>query len=164
MVTVSLHSSLDADAHVQLGKALSPLSDDGVLLLGSGYTFHNMGAFFNPTPQTKKASTSFNHWLKDTILGSAADKIRQDDSVESKDTCTTTNMNEKVISSLEHSFQEWDKVPGGRLCHPREEHLLPLFVVASAAAASTTTPFHPQLVYESDKGFDGHLITAYRFA
>jgi aromatic ring-opening dioxygenase catalytic subunit (LigB family) len=152
-----LDSSLDANAHIQLGKALSPLSDDGILLLGSGFTFHNTGAFFNPTPQTKKASSDFNHWLKDSILSAAS-------SGGEAETSNADTVNEPVQASLDHSFQTWDKAPGARLSHPREEHLLPLFVVASAAASSTTTPYQPQLTSESDDGLGGFLITAYRFA
>jgi 4,5-DOPA dioxygenase extradiol len=42
VVCVSLHRSLDAEIHMKIGKALSPLREEEVLILGSGYTFHNM--------------------------------------------------------------------------------------------------------------------------
>jgi aromatic ring-opening dioxygenase catalytic subunit (LigB family) len=148
---------------VSLNSSLSPLSDDGILLLGSGYTFHNTDAFFNPTPQIQNASFDFNHWLKHAIL-SPVGGARAGATTKANTDTSSPNVNEAVQSSLDHSFQNWDKAPGARLSHPREDHLLPLFVVASAAASSTTTPYHPQVIYESDEGLGGFLITAYRFA
>ena len=69
VVCVSIHGSLDAKANIELGRALAPLIDEngddgGVLILGSGYTFHNMQAFFHPSNATYKASVQFNEWLR----------------------------------------------------------------------------------------------------
>lgn len=106
VVCVSLHSSLDANLHVQIGKALAPLLDDNVLILGSGYTFHNLKLLFNPTPASMKASTEFNDWLKTAITSSDS------------------------IGMLE-SLQNWETLaPSARVAHPREEHLLPLLMCA----------------------------------
>lgn len=107
VVCVSLHQSLDVETNMQIGQSLAPLREEGILILGSGYSFHNMKAFFNPSEETIQASTNFNEWLKDTILG--------------KDSST-------YLETLKH----WAKAPGGRVCHPREEHLLPLLVAAAA--------------------------------
>ena len=42
VVCLSLHASLDAAAHIQIGAALRPLRAEGVLIIGSGNSFHNM--------------------------------------------------------------------------------------------------------------------------
>ena len=68
VVEVSLHKSLDATVNMQIGMALQPLREENILILGSGYTFHNMHSFFNPSQKSINASQEFNNWLKDTIL------------------------------------------------------------------------------------------------
>lgn len=108
VVCVSLHSSLDAETHIRIGRALAPLRGDNVLILGSGYTFHNMSAFLHTSSATVRASNDFNEWLKATL------RLPDPDA---------------VLDGL----RNWEKAPGARMCHPREEHLLPLFVVAAAA-------------------------------
>jgi aromatic ring-opening dioxygenase catalytic subunit (LigB family) len=67
VVQVSLHASLDSDTHMRMGEALASLRDEGVLLLGSGLTFHNMGAFFSPTREAKRAAQDFDKWLQTTM-------------------------------------------------------------------------------------------------
>lgn len=144
MVCVSLHGSLNAEKNINIGKALAPLRDEEILLMGSGYTFHNMGAFFNPSQQTIKASQEFNQWLKSTI--------------------TTNQTNIGMSETILHKLGEWDDAPGGRLSHPREEHLLPLFVVAGASLGD-----HPRVIYDtidsssSNNGQSEHAVTGYLF-
>jgi 4,5-DOPA dioxygenase extradiol len=117
VVSVSLHPSLNVDTHLAIGKALAPLRDQGILILGSGYSFHNLPAFFHPTDATRKASRDFNDWLKHTMLESTTAEIRLD------------------------QLQSWEQAPGARTCHPREEHLLPLFMVAATGGK-------PELIFE----------------
>ena len=129
---------------MNIGKALSPLRDDDVLILGSGYTFHNMQAFFNPSKQTVQASIDFNEWLKETILNGKKDALRK--------------------------LEEWDAAPGGRLCHPREEHLMPLLMVA-AAGTNSSGEMSPLLIHdttrntsrEKNESFLEHAVTGYLF-
>lgn len=141
VVSVSLHSS-SAQTNIQIGRALQPLREEGILILGSGYTFHNMDAFFRPSDESHLASVQFNEWLKDTILSSSGD----------------------VISKL----LEWDNAPGARISHPREEHLLPLFMTAAAAAAGPNNA-KPKVVYESSSSSTcsinkkEHKVTGYIF-
>lgn len=116
-----------------IGRALKPLREDDILILGSGYTFHNMRAFFNPSSKTYKASTQFNDWLQKVI-------------VEDGDL---------------FKLQDWEKAPNARVCHPREEHLLPLFVIAGA---SDTTNEHAQLIYDTRSEPDSHAVTGYLFS
>mmetsp|Transcript_4977 Transcript_4977/g.11172 ORF Transcript_4977/g.11172 Transcript_4977/m.11172 type:complete len:148 (+) Transcript_4977:2-445(+) len=136
VVCVSLHSSLSASENMKIGKGLQSLRDEGVFVVGSGYTFHNMEALFHPSKQSKKASQDFNAWLKDTML-------------------------EK--NNKEEHLLQWESAPGARICHPREEHLLPLFCVAAAADFTT-----PKLVFDTsdldESGFDGNFaVSGYLF-
>jgi aromatic ring-opening dioxygenase catalytic subunit (LigB family) len=94
VVVVSLHASLQGAVHHDMGAALGSLRDEGVLLLGSGYTFHNMGAFFNPDPRFKRAAREFDAWLQDAMSQSDA-------------------------GSRKASAENWEAAPGARLCHPR---------------------------------------------
>jgi 4,5-DOPA dioxygenase extradiol len=144
VVCVSLHKSLDISTHLKIGSALAPLLDDDILVLGSGYTFHNMGAFFGPTQRTVQASMDFNEWIKDTLL-------KSDDSTQMLD-----------------KLKKWKSAPGALLCHPREEHLLPLFMVA---AAGTTSKTNAKLIYDTIPkeedvvgGSTDHAVTGYLFA
>ena len=91
--------------HLALGRALAPLRDEGVLIVGSGMSYHDMRGFFNGTGAA--VSRRFDAWLSEA----ATAEPRQRDA----------------------SLQQWASAPDGRRAHPREEHLLPLMVVAGAA-------------------------------
>lgn len=137
VVTVSLHSSLDVDVSMKIGAALAPLRDKGILvILGSGYSFHNLKALFHPSKETYQASSQFNEWLKETMLG------------------------DDYLEKLVH----WEQVPGARMAHPREEHLLPLFMTAAAGGGggdgSTNTT---QLIYNVDASKGEHAVSGYLF-
>lgn len=140
VVSVSLAASLDPLENIKIGHALAPLRDDGILILGSGYTFHNMRSFFNPTDDSFQASEDFNTWLKETLASSSA-------------------------ATMKDRLLHWTKAPGARKSHPREEHLIPLFMVAAAA------DFVPaQVVYDTthkDKDnhdqIGDHAVTGYLF-
>ncbi len=104
---ISLNANLDPSTHLALGRALAPLRNEGVLIVGSGMSFHNMGAMMRPGTALD-ASQRFDAWLEET--------------------CKTTS------SERDSRLAQWSKAPDGRFCHPREEHLLPLLVVAGAAS------------------------------
>lgn len=111
VVQLSLLASLDPAAHIAIGKALAPLREQGVLIVGSGMSFHNMRAFFSNDPSIKGKSETFDNWLTDTLTAS-----------------NLTNQNR------EQRLRDWASAPQGRFCHPREEHLLPLHVCWGAAS------------------------------
>ncbi len=109
VVQLSLLANRDPKAHLRVGAALEPLRDEGVLLIGSGMSYHNMRGFFGATPAHAAASNAFDAWLAETVQN-ADPEVRND--------------------RLAH----WAGAPAARLAHPEEEHLLPLMVAAGAAA------------------------------
>jgi aromatic ring-opening dioxygenase catalytic subunit (LigB family) len=104
---LSLKKGLDPEEHLRMGMALSPLRNEGVFIVGSGMSYHNMGGFFGRVPSMNADSASFQEWLRSTITSE----------VEAR--------NEGLV--------RWHQAPCARACHPREEHLLPLMVVAGTA-------------------------------
>jgi aromatic ring-opening dioxygenase catalytic subunit (LigB family) len=114
IVQVSLLANMDAAAHLRIGQALSPLRDEGVLIIGSGMTYHNM--------RTLMAS------MRRGANGRAADggSQRFDDWLEEV-------LTKAPPESRASALAAWDKAPSARDAHPREEHLLPLHVVVGAA-------------------------------
>jgi aromatic ring-opening dioxygenase catalytic subunit (LigB family) len=105
-VQLSLKRGLDPQEHLALGRALAPLRDEGVFIVGSGMTFHNLRAF---GPQSSVAAEEFDGWLRETASLSPSERDRR--------------------------LSDWTNAPSARKAHPREEHLLPLMVVAGAAGA-----------------------------
>ncbi|PNU06734.1 DODA-type extradiol aromatic ring-opening family dioxygenase [Novosphingobium guangzhouense] len=108
VVPLSLKADLDPAEHIAAGKALEPLRDEGVLIVGSGMSYHNMRGF--RTPAATRPSAVFDQWLTGAVEAPSAER-------------------ESLLS-------HWDEAPAGRLSHPREEHLLPLMVAAGAGNAS----------------------------
>nr|WP_241546869.1 class III extradiol ring-cleavage dioxygenase [Thiohalobacter thiocyanaticus] len=105
-IQLSLVSSLDPCEHIEIGRALRSLSLDNVLLVGSGFSFHNMKELFQTTnPESEKLNHSFEEWLLKTC-------------------CDPGYSEEERVQML----VRWADAPGARYCHPREEHLLPLHV------------------------------------
>lgn len=108
VVQLSLVNTLDPATHIKLGKALEPLRNEGVLIIGSGMSYHNMRGFMSQNPDTKDNSKKFDDWLTRTILNS-----------------DTNARNQALI--------KWQYAPAALECHPHSEHLVPLFIVAGAA-------------------------------
>jgi aromatic ring-opening dioxygenase catalytic subunit (LigB family) len=159
VVEVSLHKSLDATINMQIGLALEPLREENILILGSGYSFHNMHSFFHPSEKSINASQDFNNWLKDTILLPSSVGSEQH-----PHNCTTDESSSYYQRRVD-LLQQWEKAPGARISHPREEHLLPLFIVAAAGGETAT----PRLIHDTTSAsVDGdaaseHAITGYLF-
>ncbi|MFC3226347.1 DODA-type extradiol aromatic ring-opening family dioxygenase [Marinibaculum pumilum] len=106
-VQLSLQDGLDPATHIAIGRALVPLRDEGVLIVGSGLSYHNLQGLFAPDPRAAAAAEAFDTWLTGTA---EADPERR--------------------AAL---LTDWARAPGARASHPREEHLLPLMVAAGAA-------------------------------
>ncbi len=107
IVQLSLRQDLDPLAHLQAGHALVPLRDQGVLIAGSGMSFHNMRGYGDP--RFGPLSEVFDNWLEETV-------------------CSAPDLRWQQLI-------EWARAPAARDCHPprAEEHLLPLLVAAGAA-------------------------------
>lgn len=107
VVQLSILKKFDPMAHVEAGRALAPLRDEGILILGSGLSYHNLGQM---GPKAAVPSKAFDAWLQETVLRSSP---------------------EERVARL----KGWSKAPSARLAHPREDHLLPLMVAVGAAEA-----------------------------
>ena len=103
VVQLSLRADLAPDAHLAAGHALAPLRDEGVLIVGSGMSWHNMRGF---SPAFTARSEAFDTWLSRAMT----DPARRDEAI-----------------------RHWSRGDYAREAHPREEHLAPLFVAAGAA-------------------------------
>ncbi|MCX7279861.1 MAG: class III extradiol ring-cleavage dioxygenase [Burkholderiales bacterium] len=106
IVLLSLRSDYSAVDHICVGEAISRLRDEGVLIIGSGLTYHNMRGF------GRSESTPIAEGFEAYLNGA----ISQPD---------TTKRNNMLIN--------WEQAQGARSAHPKEDHLLPLMVVAGAA-------------------------------
>lgn len=113
VVQLSLREGLDPAEHLALGRALAPLRDEGVLIVGTGMSFHNMRRFRRDNAALDADSVAFDDWLTDAVALPAGAR-------------TTALM-------------AWEQAPSARASHPEEEHLLPLHVVAGAAGDDAGT-------------------------
>ena len=107
---MSLRQDLDPQHHFKAGAALTPLRDQGVLIIGSGMSYHNMNGFRAPGIAEDRASTAFDTWLTKVVEGPPDERGS--------------------------ALAQWTKAPGARASHPREEHLAPVFLAAGAAGGS----------------------------
>ncbi len=108
VVTLSMQSNYDPAEHIRVGQALGPLRDEGVLIIGSGLSYHNMRGF--RTAGAMAVSEEFEAYLNDAITDpDAAQRL--------------------------HKLTHWASAPSARSAHPQEDHLIPLMVVAGAAGS-----------------------------
>ena len=105
-VQLSLQHGLDPARHLAIGRALRPLREEGVLIVGSGQTYHNMRGFTGGIGSVDPAAEAFDAWLREAM----ADGPTRD-----------------------RSLIAWEQAPGARQAQPHEDHLLPLMVAAGAA-------------------------------
>mmetsp|Transcript_9744 Transcript_9744/g.22992 ORF Transcript_9744/g.22992 Transcript_9744/m.22992 type:complete len:191 (+) Transcript_9744:221-793(+) len=63
---LSLKAGLDPSEHIQIGEALTPLRDEGVLIVGSGVSFHNMREF-DRTGRGKPKGVAFDTALQAAV-------------------------------------------------------------------------------------------------
>ena len=117
-VQLSLVQGLDPRTHLAIGRALAPLRDEGVLIVGSGMSYHNLRAF---GPRAAPISEAFDAWMRQACAAPRAER--------------------------EARLTAWASAPAARAAHPREEHLIPLMVIAGAAGED-----------HADVAFDGTLM------
>lgn len=118
-VQLSLVKGLEPALHITMGRALRSLEVDDLLVIGSGFSFHNMQAFFAPeTQESRQGNHAFDHWLQETCCSRSLDE---------------TQRTQRLV--------HWTEAPSARYCHPREEHLLPLHLCYGLAGASCSEHF-----------------------
>ena len=105
IVQLSLNKNLDPALHLKVGRLLAPLRDEGVLILGSGLSYHNLRQF---DARAAEPSRRFDEWLQETLV-----------------TASPTERSQRLIS--------WADAPMARAAHPREDHLIPLMAAVGAA-------------------------------
>lgn len=106
VIQLSLVAGMDVETHIRMGKALAPLRDEGVMIVGSGMSYHNLRELFDRDTAAPVAE-AFDAWLQAAATAAPADR--------------------------DAALRAWESAPGARRAHPREEHLIPLMVVAGAA-------------------------------
>jgi aromatic ring-opening dioxygenase catalytic subunit (LigB family) len=130
VVQLSLQHGYDPALHLAAGRALAPLRDEGVVIVGSGLSYHNLGLM---GPAAREPSRRFDAWLQDVV-------VAQPPAVRAE------------------RLQAWALAPAARICHPQEDHFLPLLVAAGAAEAEPAT-----VVYHEDAFMGGLAVSSFRF-
>lgn len=128
IVQMSIETGYDPALHVRAGEAIAPLREEGVLIIGSGMSFHNLRAFRDP--RAEAPSRMFDQWLTQAAQAAPAERATL--------------------------LARWDEAPAARICHPREDHLIPL-MVAAGASGSAGRHDYSELVM-------GSAISGYSFA
>jgi 4,5-DOPA dioxygenase extradiol len=114
---------LDARVLFELGQALTPLREEGVLVFGSGFLTHNMRYAFRPgTPLWAK---EFDAWAADTLLRFEVDALLE--------------------------FQT--RAPSAQMALPTWEHYAPLLVAAGAAGDQRPVTTFPITGFWMDGAF-----------
>jgi aromatic ring-opening dioxygenase catalytic subunit (LigB family) len=125
-VQLSLKHGLDPEAHLAIGHALAPLREEGVLIIGSGQSYHNMRGFMGRR-HTDLEAEAFDAWLRQAMADG---------------------------NTRDSSLIAWEQAPGARQAQPREDHLLPLMVAAGAASGEPgRTAFHGHALGKPISGF-----------
>jgi aromatic ring-opening dioxygenase catalytic subunit (LigB family) len=104
VLQLSLKRGYDPESHLAAGRALAPLRDEGILIVGSGLSWHNlrmMGA------GARAPSEAFDGWLGQTLAAAPGERTRK--------------------------LREWDRAPSARVAHPQEDHFIPLMIALGAA-------------------------------
>ena len=105
IVQLSIKAGYDPEQHLALGRALAPLRDENVLIIGSGLTYHDLR---NLGPSGAHTSRDFDDWLALTLTESSPVARTQ-------------------------ALRDWDRAPSARAAHPMEDHLIPLMVAVGSA-------------------------------
>ncbi|WP_137679741.1 DODA-type extradiol aromatic ring-opening family dioxygenase [Aurantiacibacter suaedae] len=109
IVQMSIRADYDPALHVAAGRLLAPLREEGVVIIGSGLSFHNLRAL---GPVGRDVSKAFDGWLQESLIGMGGE-----------------NRVKRLL--------EWEHAPAARAVHPREDHLMPLHVALGAAEEET---------------------------
>ena len=121
VATVSIDPKRDSRWHEQVGRALAPLRERNVLILGSGSISHNLRAIFSARPGEDRAWVdAFTAWLEEAIR---------------------TGDRERLLGAMEEA-------PDAARNHPTDEHLLPLFFAYGAGGGGEGRRLHHSYTYD----------------
>jgi aromatic ring-opening dioxygenase catalytic subunit (LigB family) len=127
VVPLSLVAGLDPAQHIAVGRALAPLRNEDILIVGSGMSFHNLRALYGGADVLAR-SNRFDAWLNDAVTGAPP--------------------------ARDAKLTAWASAPEARFAHPREEHLLPLMVAAGAAEGEPAQRvYHNDVMGAATSGF-----------
>ncbi|MFO7696438.1 MAG: class III extradiol ring-cleavage dioxygenase [Anaerolineae bacterium] len=130
MLQLSLRRGLDPAAHIAIGQALRGLMGDSILVIGSGFSLHNLSRLVWGGPdRPDRANDAFQDWLIETCTGPF----------------TQAERDVRLIA--------WERAPHARACHPREEHLLPLHVCAGMAGGPARVAFDDRILGKRSVAF-----------
>ncbi|HEY7808858.1 MAG TPA: class III extradiol ring-cleavage dioxygenase [Allosphingosinicella sp.] len=116
VVQLSIDLGYDPALHLALGRLLAPLREEGVLIIGSGLSYHNLTDA--RSSEGTEPSRRFDAWLQDTLVRASGD--------------------ERMTRLL-----DWERAPLARAAHPQEDHLIPLMAVVGAAEGEAgATVYH----------------------
>jgi aromatic ring-opening dioxygenase catalytic subunit (LigB family) len=116
LVQLSIDRRYDPETHLQLGRLLAPLRDEGVLIVGSGLSYHNLREMRDT--RGVEPSRAFDEWLQQTLVRSSPEERR-----------------ERLV--------RWADAPSARAAHPQEDHLIPLMAAVGAAEdEAAATVYH----------------------
>ncbi|MBO1328310.1 dioxygenase [Acetobacter suratthaniensis] len=130
VIELSMSAKLDAAQEMRVGQALEPLRQDNILIIATGMSYHNLRHFMSGSPRTDETSVQFDTWLRNTAEALPAER------------------NQRLLA--------WEQAPGARICHPREEHLLPLMFAAGAAGHDRGVRTYSDIVM-------GKALSGFRF-
>ena len=131
VVQLSLKRGLDPRDHLAAGRALAALRNEGVLIVGSGSSYHNLKML---GPEAKEPSAAFDDWLLNTLEG--------------------THFAERTAA-----LASWEFAPSARVAHPREEHLLPLMVAIGAGEQDVATRFYHEDTFFGSASVSSFMFT-----
>jgi len=106
LVQLSIRAEYEPVEHIRVGELIAPFRGEGVLIIGSGFSYHDTRGMRSGTGA--EASAMFDLWLNDTLVKSSPDERR-------------------------HKLSAWSAAPAARAAHPSEDHLIPLMVAVGAA-------------------------------
>jgi 4,5-DOPA dioxygenase extradiol len=130
---LSLVQGLDPATHFSIGQLLRELNNQNVLVIGSGFSFHNLRVFFSQMNRISEGpdpmNDAFQEWLIETCTGDLTPSTRE----------------ERLI--------HWEQAPNARYCHPREEHFMPVVVCAGMAGQLGEVIFDDQILGKRSVAF-----------
>lgn len=112
LVQLAMKADFDPAEHIRVGELIAPLRDQGVLIVGSGFSFHDTRSIIGGAGRLPSAI--FDGWLNETLVHSTAKDRKQ-------------------------RLTSWVDAPAARAAHPREDHLMPLMVAVGAAGGDAGT-------------------------